>query len=125
MDQLRLRIGPRAAFVVAPGDVTLRRIERRSARRLLLALAERRASRPELPLTVAELAAHGWPDERMRASSAANRVYVAICHLRRNGLRDVLHSDRSGYWLDETIEVVHVDRRAAVREASGDRNVAA
>jgi hypothetical protein len=57
----------------------------RAPRRILLALQEARAR--GATLTVDEVAAAGWADERLVHDSARTRAYVAIRHLRQAGLQ--------------------------------------
>jgi hypothetical protein len=47
----------------------------------------------------------GWPNDRASASSAANRVYVAMNALRKLGLGDLIARDHDGYRLDPSLEV--------------------
>jgi predicted ATPase len=87
-------------------DAVLDLTRRAAARALLLALAKQRVEHPHRPLSWAELVAAGWPEERMLAHAARNRVKVTIAWLRRAGLRDLIQSDGRGYWLHRTCRVV-------------------
>lgn len=81
--------------------VDLRR--RGALRRILLELANRAAEGPSAkptPLPGAEVAAIGWPGERMKLEAQSTRVRVAIATLRRLGLRDVLITQEDGYVLE-------------------------
>ena len=54
------------------------------------------------------LIAAGWPDERIIASAASNRLRVAIAKLRGMGLREVLETEPGGYRLSlDGVRVVH------------------
>ncbi len=56
--------------------------------------------------TVDELIAAGWPGERVRPKSGANRVYVAINALRSFGLDAVIQRSDEGYFLDPDVQIV-------------------
>jgi hypothetical protein len=61
---------------------------------------------------VPELLEAGWPGERVLPDAGANRVYVALATLRKMGLKEVLKSNDSGYFLDPAVPVL-VQRTAA------------
>ncbi|EYF08695.1 ATP-binding protein [Chondromyces apiculatus] len=73
---------------------------------ILARLAERHATAPGQPSTVAELVEAGWPGERILPSAAANRLHNAVAVLRGLGLRGALCTRDGGYLLDPDI-VVH------------------
>ena len=73
---------------------------RRALRCILRRLAEERDARPGEPLEVPALLDAGWPGERVLHEAGVSRVYAAIAHLRRDGLRDVLVRRDDGYLLD-------------------------
>lgn len=75
-------------------------------RRILIALAERRHAAVPAALTVDEIRAVGWPDEKMSHASGAARVYMAIKRLRSLGLDPILRTTESGYTLDSSVVVV-------------------
>lgn len=81
--------------------------------RLLAALLELRLRSPGAGIDLEGLLEAGWPGERMSHASGANRVYVAVATLRKEGLGDVLIKRPSGYMLDPTlpVEVVDADDR--------------
>ena len=56
-------------------------------------------ARAQAPLTTAELVAIGWPGERIRPDSAANRLYVVLNALRKLGLREWITRSGGGYVL--------------------------
>ncbi|MEZ4380337.1 MAG: AAA family ATPase [Nannocystaceae bacterium] len=89
----------------ATADLDLRR--RLPLRRIVLALARRRIAAPGEALSLEELLAAGWPDERVGDSAAANRVHVALSTLRKKfGLRPYLLSGRDGYALTSAFPCV-------------------
>ena len=75
-------------------------------RRLLSALIEIRLRSPGAGLDLDDLLAAGWPGEQMSQASGANRIYVAIATLRREGLEQILIKRPLGYLLDPAVEVV-------------------
>jgi predicted ATPase len=90
--------GEATRFRLVPGDVV--DMSRRAAPRLLLwALARAHRAEPESRLTVAELFAEGWPEEKAVDHARKNRVQVAISTLRSAGLKEVLEGGRDGYRL--------------------------
>lgn len=77
--------------------------------RLLAALLAVRLRSPGAGLDLDALLETGWPGEQMSPASGANRVYVAIATLRREGLGDVLVKRPSGYLLDPRVPVEVVE----------------
>lgn len=77
---------------------------RRTLRHLLDALARSHAEYPDRPLSIAELQAAGWPNEKMAAESGAHRVYTALWTLRKLGLRDFIVRRGDGYCLIGHVE---------------------
>jgi hypothetical protein len=71
-------------------------------RRILAALARARVDEPDRALTVDDLAAAGWPGERILRDAAANRVRVALSQLRRGGLAPLTRT-RDGWRLDPAV----------------------
>jgi hypothetical protein len=67
--------------------------------RLLAALADQHAASPGRPLDRASLIGRTWPGERILHAGAAPRLRVAVAHLRRLGLRDVVDTHEDGYRL--------------------------
>ncbi len=73
---------------------------------LLRALAGPPWARARPVHTVADLTERVWPGEKVLASAAANRVYVAMATLRKLGaLRDMILSDEGGYRLAAGLDV--------------------
>lgn len=73
-----------------------------ASRRPLWLLLERlvQAAAGGVAVEVPDLAAAGWPAERLHPEVAARRVYVALSTLRSMGLRDLLARCDGGYRLD-------------------------
>lgn len=78
---------------------------RRPLRRLLLALIERRLVAPGDGLAMEQLLQAAWPDETIQPASAANRLYVALATLRKQGLKRLLLTEEEGYLLDPKCEL--------------------
>jgi hypothetical protein len=96
------------------GDISRRPV----LRRVLAALVAHRAEGRTRPLTMREVLAAGWPNERCVRDSGAARVYQTIKRLRQIGLGDVLDHDGRGYWLKGSPEI-------AGRETESSRATAA
>ena len=85
------------------GSVDLGR--RHVQRRLWTSLLDARRDQPGTCLSAEALVDAVWPDERMAWSSARNRLYVALSHLRKAGLGPVLQSQEGGWRLDPAIRL--------------------
>lgn len=82
-------------------------LESRPRPRLVLKrLVQERARRPGSGVSLDELFEAGWPGEKARAESAANRVYVTLTRLRKLGLGDVLVCRPDGFLLDPSVPLV-------------------
>ncbi|MBL4686586.1 MAG: sigma 54-interacting transcriptional regulator [Nannocystaceae bacterium] len=91
-------------FVTPEGEK--QHLERRKIlARLLGALVAARRDRPGERLTVADLLAAAWPEDRFVGTAGANRVYVALATLRKLGLRDVVVRTDGGYVIDPDARV--------------------
>jgi hypothetical protein len=88
------------AWFEARGGERISLRKRRTLRRLLSRLAERRAEAPGAALFLDDLFGVGWPNERVSPEIAANRVYTALWMLKKLGLQDILLSRDGGYLLD-------------------------
>jgi tetratricopeptide (TPR) repeat protein len=106
----RLRGGPAPVLELSADGraVTLagRRLDfarRGPLRRILLALAQRHGSGQSL--SSHDLREAGWPGDRMRPESAAQRVYMAVKRLRDLGFAPFMHTVDDGYRLDERLRV--------------------
>lgn len=98
-----LRIGDRGDYVgVGASTIDLRR--RGPLRRIVLALAQQQHREPGKALSVTDMFAAGWPEQKVSPRAAAARVYTAMYTLRRMGLRSVLIRRDDGYVLDERCE---------------------
>lgn len=65
--------------------------------RVLAKLIAAHEKRPGDRVTVKELLAAAWPDERLMPKAGANRVYVALTNLRKLGLRELVARGDGGY----------------------------
>lgn len=65
--------------------------------RIIAAFLDLHCRAPGAVLTTDELLAVGWPDERPLPAAGANRVYVALAHLRRVGFRHIIERCSNGY----------------------------
>lgn len=75
-------------------------------RRILVALAENVHAPKRRALSVSDLLAAGWPDEKMLHEAGTARVYMAIRRLRTLGLEPILRTSDEGYAFDESVRVV-------------------
>ena len=94
-------------FVNADGDK--HNLERRKIlARLLQALVVARRDQPGARLTVADLLAAAWPEDRFVGTAGANRVYVALATLRKLGLRDIVVRTDGGYMIapDAPLQII-------------------
>ncbi|HEV7554463.1 MAG TPA: hypothetical protein VGO00_03345, partial [Kofleriaceae bacterium] len=73
--------------------------------RLLVELCEMRLRAPAQPVATEDLIAAGWPGQAMSASSAQNRLHVAINALRKLGLRRLVVTHDDGYLLTPSVRV--------------------
>jgi predicted ATPase len=80
-------------------------------RRVLAALVRARLDRPGAPVSSAHLLAAGWPEARVSAKVARNRLYVALSTLRSMGLKGVLTSTPRGWLLDPATPLIVVPAR--------------
>ncbi len=103
----RLRVSPDGACVRLP-DGSERRFTGAS-RRIVTALVEAHARGPDCALTVWDLIAAGWPDERVRAESATNRAYVTVNRIRAAGLQSFIERVDAGYRLAPALMVDPLD----------------
>ena len=73
--------------------------------RLLSKLATARVAGPGEPVSSDELIEAAWPGEKIQHYAGKNRLKVHIAKLRALGLREIILSSQSGYWIDPTIDV--------------------
>jgi predicted ATPase/Tfp pilus assembly protein PilF len=78
---------------------------RRALRNVLLRLVDERVRAPGAGIPSRTLINAGWPDEKILARAARNRLNVTITTLRNLGLRNVLIGDEEGYRLDPDVPV--------------------
>ena len=81
-----------------PGGARVQ-VRLRPQRRILVRLASERLAAPGHALDRGALVTAGWPDERMRATAAKNRLFAAISGLRSLGLASALTTVGEGYAL--------------------------
>jgi predicted ATPase len=101
-----LVVAPDASSFTAPGGISNALNRKRSLRRVLLLLVERRLAAPGDTTSTDQLLRAGWPGERMTRRAGVNRVYVAIAALRAAGLRGVLVRVGQGYALRTDVPLV-------------------
>ncbi|MFT3772589.1 MAG: hypothetical protein QM820_44935 [Minicystis sp.] len=73
--------------------------------RVLATLAVHQQRAPGAPLSIDAMIERGWPGEAMHPEAGARRVYTAIWHLRRLGLKDAILRVDGGYLLDPALRV--------------------
>jgi hypothetical protein len=88
-------LGVETCWIV--GSDGARHLLGQAQRRIVDALAALHRRSPGAVLTIQELLEIGWPGERPMAEAGANRVYVALTHLRRMGMRGVIERHEGGY----------------------------
>ncbi len=103
-----LRVDPSGAWFEAPGGERVDCRRRQALRRILVRLARQRVQQPGVPIPAEALIAAGWPDERMSAASAQNRLYVTINRLRQLGLTEHLQLVEGGYRFDPDLAIALV-----------------
>jgi hypothetical protein len=103
-----LRVETRGRWFEAPDAARADCTRRPVMRRILVALVEASGASPPRFLSAAEVVRAGWPDERILAAAARNRLHVTMTRLRRHGLSDLLVANDLGYALspDVAIEIV-------------------
>lgn len=92
------------SWFMAQGE-KVRLHRRRALRDLLRALIEHRIKAPGEALSVRALAQRGWPEEKLRAGPATNRVHNALSTLRSMGFRGVLLRREDGYLFDPVVPI--------------------
>lgn len=100
-----LTIASDGSWLVAPNGERYT-VTGRAERRILLALARRRRAEPGACLDSDLLVDIGWPGEQPIREAGLNRLYVAISHLRKRGLRDVLEREPEGYRFAPGVELI-------------------
>lgn len=73
--------------------------------RVLYSLAIHQQRAPGVPLSIEDLIERIWPGEKMHPEAGAKRVYTAIWHLRRLGLKDAILRVEGGYLLDPAMQI--------------------
>lgn len=90
-----VEIGYEPSWVLGPDGTRHRLAE--AYGRIVGAFLDMHRRAPGKVLTLEDLLAVGWPGERPIPPSGANRVHVALAHLRRMGLREVIERVEGGY----------------------------
>lgn len=103
-----LRVDPSGAWFEPPEKDRVDCRRRQALRRILVRLARQRVQQPGAPIAPEALIAAGWPDEKMSAASAQNRLYVTINRLRQLGLGEHLQLVEGGYRLDPDLPLALV-----------------
>lgn len=104
-----LIIDKRARAYRPPGQIEWFDMSRRETPfRLLTALVEQRLEAPGVPLDPDDLFSLVWPDEQIMPDAAQNRMYVTVSALRRDGLKDVIKKEASGYLIDDEVRLLEV-----------------
>lgn len=116
IDGTRLRIGSRGTWFEAPSRKRKDLAKHAAARRILLALVQRRESAPGRGIRLEELQEAGWPDETLVPEAAANRTHVALALLRKAGLKPWLLRAEDGYLLDPKLPVEWATRTEESRK---------
>lgn len=89
-----------------PGRVRWVRFGRQTVLwRLLVELCEARLRTPGQAVAHDQLIAAGWPGQTVAASSAQNRLHVALNSLRKLGLRAVMLTRDDGYLISPSVRV--------------------
>ncbi|HEY2368199.1 MAG TPA: hypothetical protein VGH87_17495, partial [Polyangiaceae bacterium] len=113
-----LVVGHEASWFTAPDETPQDLGNRHVLRRLLWRLVEHHRAAPGVGLTLDELRDAGWPDERLTAAAALNRVHVALAELRRRGLRSCLQRAQSRYLIDPSVRIELRESEARIRSST-------
>ncbi len=81
---------------------------RANFRNILHAFVENHA-REQRYMSTVELFERGWPEQTNVPMSFANRVYVALAHLRNHGLKPFIERNKEGYRLRPTTRLLFHD----------------
>jgi predicted ATPase len=100
-----LRVAASGRWIECMGMSRVSCARRPVMRRLLVALTRAHLSQPARGVSAAELIEAGWPDQRMRAQSARDRLHMMISRIRDLGLRGVLHGDGERYRFADDLEI--------------------
>jgi hypothetical protein len=103
----RLVIGPGARWFSVDGGPRHELAKKRVLRPLLAVLVERHQQKRG-PVTDRELFDALWPEDRMSAASARNRLHVALHGLRAMGLSTLIRFEDNGWLLAPELEVTRV-----------------
>jgi predicted ATPase len=106
--QRRLRVGAEGRWFRFDAAKPVEIGPRRAVRRLLIVLSEGQRDSPGRALSAEALIGSLWPDEKISADSARNRLRVALSALRKAGLREHVLTREGGYLLDPSLRVLIV-----------------
>jgi tetratricopeptide (TPR) repeat protein len=98
------RVSEDGKLVVTPEARRIDLSRRRALRLVVLALLSARRTAPGRALSPDEVAAAGWPGERLRATAAEQRVYTLIWTLRRDLFGEALLRRDDGYLLRPDVD---------------------
>ncbi len=105
-DDDALVVGEGGSFFRPPGaEAPIRLPARSPLRRILELLAQHRVGSPGSAVSLDDLVRAAWPGEKIGATAAQNRVYVAVTTLRKQGLRGILLPLNGGYLLSPSTPV--------------------
>jgi hypothetical protein len=107
-----LELGPDGMWFRAHGGARVSMRRRHAMRRVLLRLVEQLDTAPGQPVATSTLIDVGWPDERILAGAAMNRLYNTIAVLRSLGLGEMLHTAERGYVLEPSLSLSFHPRKA-------------
>lgn len=96
-------MGDDGAWIRGPDGRVLELTKRPVLRRLVHALAREREKAPGKAVSSSRLLKHIWPNEKILARAAMNRLYVAITRLRDEGLVDAIVRTADGYLLSPEV----------------------
>jgi hypothetical protein len=96
-------MGDDGAWIRGPDGRVLELTKRPVLRRLVHALAREREKAPGKAVSASRLLKHIWPNEKILARAAMNRLYVAITRLRDEGLVDAIVRTADGYLLSPEV----------------------
>jgi hypothetical protein len=103
--QARLVLHRDARWLRLPDGRAIDCARHKLLRRLLVALVAAHLCSPGEPLGWPTLVMAGWPDERILAPAARNRIHVALNRLRRLGVGPWLEHVADGWRLSIALDI--------------------
>ncbi|NUO52749.1 MAG: hypothetical protein HOV80_28220 [Polyangiaceae bacterium] len=116
-----LVVGPHAETFRTPDGVSKYIGDHDAAHRIFCRLVDERTKDPRSCLPLDVLIEAGWPGQSLQPLAAANRAYVALAFLRKNGLSAAIARVPGGYLIDPALPVVRVSRPLAPRPPARKR----